>query len=181
MMIKNNIKYKSFKKSGFTVLEVVVSIVLFVVVLAMLSPVFKYSRSTVTTMNRLDTYHDSRNINYSIANELKYSTGVLFPKSTAEGEGSGAWSHQLIFRNSINQIVLLYINDLSRLVAINYDQLKNKKFIKGRILADNVIDFLVRRPYANLVEFQVKLKQKDQQDKDREFSVSNKVNITNLF
>lgn len=161
------------KMNGFTIIEMLVALVILTTLMLMLMPVFTYSRKTVDTMNRLDTYHDTRKISHEINSTLKLATEVIFPDTAAKH----SWRGCVIFRNPTNQVLIFYVNDDKNLVLINYDRIRKGKVLRGKKIASGVEDFRIRRKETNLLEYQVKLSA--QGNKDLEFS--GMINLANLI
>ena len=158
---------------AFTIIEFLVAVALLSLLLLILMPVFTYSRKSVNTMNRLDVYHDVRKVSYSINSSLKLATDVIYPDPSSKH----SWKNSAIFRDSLNQIFIFYVNDKNRLVLINYDEIHNGKVVNGRSIAGNVKSFQVRRRESNLIEYKICLTAKG--NKDLEFS--GMVNLANLI
>lgn len=161
------------QKSGFTIIEILVVLVILSTLMLMLMPVFTYSRKTVDTMNRLDIYHDTRKISHEINSTLKLATEVIFPDASMKH----SWRGCVIFRNPMNQVLIFYLNDKKNLVAINYDRISKGKVVRGKTIATGVEEFMIRRKESNLLEYKVKLSA--QGNKDLEFS--GMINLANLI
>jgi prepilin-type N-terminal cleavage/methylation domain-containing protein len=161
------------QSKGFTIIEILVALVILTTLMLMLMPVFSYSRKTVSTMNKLDIYHETRKIGHELNSSLKLATEVIFP----DPEAKHSWKNCVIFRNPLNQVIICYVNDKSQLVAINYDQIRRGKVIGGKTIATGVESFRVNRKESNLIEFKVNLK--TETGKALEFA--GMVNLANLI
>lgn len=166
------IKHKYLRKA-FTMTEIMITAVIFIMIIILLMPVFTYSRKSVETMNRLDVYHDIRMISQEINSSLKLATQVIFPDTSSKN----SWRGCIIFRNPINQLLIFYLNDQKDLVLTNYDRIRNGKVVRGKTIARNVESFQVRRKESNLLEYRVKLS--SQGSKGLEFTGI--INLGNLI
>ena len=164
------------KIKGFTLLEVLIATSILVLIIALMYPVFASSKQAGNLMNRLDTYHDTRRIDQEIFSELKFGTDILYPPKCDENL-EGDWYHQLVFRNHLNQIIILYVNENDKLMIFNYDNVKNSYLSLGKPLDTNKIkDFSVRRKGSSVVEYRLTF---DIGKKD--FVVTNQVTLMNVF
>lgn len=164
---------KRNNKLGFTIIEILVVLVILSTIMLMLMPVFSYSRKTVDTMNRLDVYHDTRKISHEINSTLKLATAVIYPDTGAKN----TWRNCVIFRNPMNQVIIIYVNDKDNLMAINYDKIRNGKVVTGKTVATGIKEFQVRRKESNLIEYRVKLNAVN----NNELEFSGMVNLANLI
>jgi type II secretory pathway pseudopilin PulG len=154
-------------------IELLVAIALLSLLMLLLMPVFSYSRKSVDTMNRLDVYHDVRKVTYAVNSSIKLATEVIYPDPSSKH----SWKNSVIFRDSLNQLFIFYVNDKNRLVLINYDDIYNGKVVNGRTIAGNVKSFQVRRRETNLIEYKICLTAKGNKDLD----ISGMVNLANLI
>lgn len=138
-------------------------------------PIFSYSKKAGSTMNRLDSYHDIRRVDQEVSTELKLGSGILFPPKP-DGATESEWYNQLIFRNSINQIQLIYVDEGNKLMLLNYDKLNGSYLAGGRRLGSNIKEFAVRRHGNSVVEYKMIY-----QVEKKDFTVTNRVALLNVF
>lgn len=158
---------------GFTIIELLVALAILSTIGLMVMPIFSYSRKTVSTMNKLDVYHDTRKVSHELNSLLKLATEVIFPDSSSKH----SWKNCVIFRNPLNQVIIFYINEKNNLISINYDKVRNGKVATGKIIAANVKEFQINRKESNLIEYKVTLKAL----LGRELEFSGMVNLANLI
>ncbi len=155
--------------------EIMIALAVLGLLSAFILPVFTYSKRAGTTMNKLDSYHDVRRVDHELSADLKLGSGILFPPKP-EGASVSPWYNQLIFRNSINQIQLIYLNEDDRLMLLNYDKVKGSYLQGGRRLATKVKEFNVRRHGSSVVEYKITY----ETDK-KDFVISNRISLLNVF
>jgi prepilin-type N-terminal cleavage/methylation domain-containing protein len=163
------------RKLGFTLVEIMIGCAVFGLLLVFLLPIFSYSKRAGATMNRLDSYHDIRRVDQEVSTELKLGSGILFPPKP-DGAGESEWYNQLIFRNSINQIQLIYVDESDKLMLLNYDKLKGSYLAGGRRLGSNIKEFSVRRHGNSVVEYKMIY-----EVEKRNFTTTNRISLLNVF
>ena len=162
-------------KKGFTLIELLIAIVIIGLIYTFIYPVLSYSRQASNTMTKLDVYHDARRVDQGVFDELKFSSGILYPPLNDNGNISD-WYPQLIFRNHLNQVVMLYANKKDKLVLFNYDNVKGSKLSLGKILGSKVKEFVVRRDGSSVIEYKLTF-----EIEKKEFIISNRVTFVNVF
>ena len=162
-------------KKGFTLIEVLMAIAVIGLIFSFIYPVISYTRQASKTMNKLDIYHDCRRVDQAVFDELKFSSGVLYPPVSSQGLVTD-WFPQLCFRNHLNQVIMLYANRADKLVMFNYDNVKGTKLSLGKILGYKVKEFLVRRHGSSVIEYKLTFL-----IEKKEFIISNRVTLVNVF
>ena len=114
-------------------------------------------------------------VDQGVFDELKFSSGVLYPPPDQNGMVSD-WYPQLVFRNHLNQVIMLYVNKKDKLIMFNYDNVTGSKLSLGKVLGSNVKEFLVRRDGSSVIEYKLTF----EIDK-KDFIVSNRVTLVNVF
>lgn len=165
--------YKN-KKNGFTLIEIIIVLTILCLVFAFISPILSFSKKSNETMNKLDIYHDCRRIDQEVFSELKLGSGILYPPK--EDGPSGDWYPQLVFRNHLNQIIMLYVNKKDKLILFNYDNVKNGYLSLGKVLGSKIKDFSVRREGSSVVEYRLTF-----EINKKDFVITNKVTLVNVF
>lgn len=159
---------------GFTFVEIIVFLVIFVMLIGMVTGVFTWMRHSDTSMKRLDLLHQLRNSSFHISEQLSYSTGIIFPPE--QDPSSGQDAHQVVFKNAANEILVLYLNESGRLIMLNW----TTKAV--RVLTGDTIEFNARRPSRDYLEYSVKIKEKSQgSHQAKEFSLAGSVRIRNVI
>ena len=160
---------------GFTIIEILVAIAVLSLVLLFIIPVFSYSRRASTTMNRLDSYHDVRRVDQEIASEIKFGSAILYPPRPT-GSDAGEWHSQIIYRNSINQTQIIFVNEKDQLMMLNYDEILGSYLSNARLLGSSIKEFATRRHGNSVIEYKLCF-----EAEQREFAVSNRIALMNLF
>ena len=163
------------KKTGITLIEILIAFAVIGLISSFIYPVLQYSRQATTTMTKLDAYHDARRVDQEVFNELKFGAGILYPPSHDLGLVTD-WYPQLVFRNHLNQVIMLYVNKKDKLVMSNYDNVNGSKLSLGKILGSKVKEFVVRRHGSSVVEYKLTF----EIDK-KDFIISNRVTLVNVF
>jgi hypothetical protein len=168
---------KNFKQNriGFTIVEILIAFAVIGLIFSLIMPVLSYSKQASNTMNKLDVYHDARRVDQEVFDELKFSSGILYPPLDDSGSGND-WYPQLVFRNHLNQIVMLYTNKANKLVMFNYDNVKGTKLSLGKRLGSKVKEFVVCRHGSSVIEYKLTF----EIDK-KDFVISNRVTLVNVF
>lgn len=165
----------STHKKGFTVIEILVAVAVFSLIMLFIMPVFSYSRRATATMARLDSYHDVRRVDQEIAAEIKFGSAILYPPRPAAAN-AGEWHSQIVFRNSINQTQVIFVNEKNQLLLLNYDEIVGSYLANAKLLGSNIKDFLARRHGNSVIEYKLCF------DADgREFAVTNRIALMNVF
>ena len=165
----------NIKIKGFTVIELVISVSVLGLFVLMIHPIFTYSKKAGETMSKLDVYHDIRRIDKEVFDELKLGSGILYPPKP-EDYSSGEWYHQLVFRNHLNQTIMLYVNKQDKLVMFNYDNVKNSVLSLGRSIGSNIKEFSVKRQGSSVIEYRLVFVLDE-----KEFLISNRVAMVNVL
>jgi len=160
---------------GFTIIEILVAIAVLSLVLLFIIPVFSYSRRASTTMNRLDSYHDVRRVDQEIASEIKFGSAILYPPRPA-GSDAGEWHSQIVYRNSINQTQIIFVNEKDQLMMLNYDEILGSYLSNARLLGNSIKEFAARRHGNSVIEYKLCF-----EAEQREFAVSNRIALMNVF
>jgi prepilin-type N-terminal cleavage/methylation domain-containing protein len=163
------------KKRGFTLIEIIIVLAVLGLVFAFISPILSFSKKSNETINKLDIYHDCRRIDQEVFSELKLGSGILYPPKIEDGL-SGDWYPQLVFRNHLNQIIMLYVNKKDKLILFNYDNVKNGYLSLGKVLGSKIKDFSVRRHGSSVVEYRLTF-----EINKKDFVITNKVTLVNVF
>jgi len=161
--------------NGFTIIEILVAIAVLSLVLLFIIPVFSYSRRASTTMNRLDSYHDVRRVDQEIASEIKFGSAILYPPRPA-GSDAGEWHSQIVYRNSINQTQIIFVNEKDQLMMLNYDEILGSYLSNARLLGKSIKEFAARRHGNSVIEYKLCF-----EAEQREFAVSNRIALMNVF
>ena len=164
-----------YNNKGFTLIEVLIAFAVLGLIFSFIYPVISYSKQASKTMTKLDVYHDARRVDQGVFDELKFSSGVLYPPVNQNGMISD-WYPQLVFRNHLNQIIMLYVNKKDKLIMFNYDNVTGSKLSLGKVLGSNVKEFVVRRDGSSVIEYKLTF---DIEKKD--FIISNRVTLVNVF
>ena len=160
---------------GFTIIELLVAIAIFTLLMLFIMPVFSYSRRATTMMNRLDSYHDIRRVDQEIAAEIKFGSAILYPPSPTATD-AGEWHSQIVFRNSINQTQVIFVNDKDQLMLLNYDEIRGSYLSSAKLLGSNIKEFLARRKGSSVIEYKLCF-----EGDAREFAVTNQIALMNVF
>ena len=162
-------------KNGFTLIEVLIAFAVIGLIFSFIYPVIQYSRQATTTMTKLDAYHDARRVDQEVFNELKFGAGILYPPSHELGLVTD-WYPQLVFRNHLNQIIMLYVNTKDKLIMFNYDNVKGSKLSLGKILGSEVKELVVRRNGSSVIEYKLTF-----EIEKKDFIISNRVTLVNVL
>ena len=146
-----------------------VYVVLFTIFLVMVNAVFFWSRKSLGSVERLEDFQDLRNSSVRISEELSYGARVLSPPVDSKTY------NQLLFRNNRNEVVVIFLDEDSRLIMINYERLKNNLPTGRKVLANKTIEFSVNRPDAHLIKYHVRIVD----PKGVEFVLANAVKMRN--
>lgn len=144
---------KRIRKSGFTLIELMVSIVIFTCLLGLVIWVFYFTGNTLKVTDQLDAFHAARLLNYRISAELKFSNGVLYPVLPPEGNKSSPKTNQLIFRDAMNRVKAIFLTPKRELVMLDYERLIGSKVAPPIVLGWNVDGFEVVVHPTRAVEF----------------------------
>ena len=169
------IKLMKYKNRAFTLIEILIAFAVLGLIFSFIYPIISYSKQATKTMTKLDVYHDASRVDQGVFDELKFSSGVLYPPSNQNGLVSD-WYPQLVFRNHLNQVIMLYVNKKDKLIMFNYDNVTGSKLSLGKVLGSNVKEFLVRRDGSSVIEYKLTF----EIDK-KDFIVSNRVTLVNVF
>jgi len=142
-----------YTKRAFTLVELLVALGLMTLLLVMTSPIFFYSKKSNEMMKELDIYHLSRNANHAISSELKRAVKVLYPPRKLARKKTTV--SQLIYTNSLNQVVALYVNKENELIKVNYDDIGGDTISKFIRLGSQVKKFSVSLPDYNLLQYKI--------------------------
>lgn len=156
-------------RTGASFTEVIMYTAIFVLFMGMAAGVFFWSRKSLGSIQRLEDFQDLRNSSIHIAEQLSYGVRVLSPPVDGKNH------HQLLFRNDRNEIVVLFLDEKSRLTMINLERFRQGKPYGKRILAQRAIEFTVQRPDAHLVKYHVRIVD----PKGVEFVLANAVKMRN--
>lgn len=165
----------SLKNTGFTIVELLIVIILLSLLFFMMTPVFFFPKKTNNIMKRLDIYHKSRQINHSINLRIKLAYDVNFPPNHSIGKKE--WFHQIVFRNYLQQTIIICLNDNHELVEINYDKITDDKLSRWKSLGKNVDSFKVRRPSSNVIELKITYLLPNK----KTYTVSTYINLINII
>lgn len=166
-------------KKAVTTVEIMIGAVILSLMLLFVVPILSYSRKANSTMQRLDSYHDIRRVDQEIASEMKFGSAVMYPPrpdSTDDSVAASDWYSQVIFRNAMNQVMVLFVNESDQLVMLNYDELRGASLAAARTLANRIKGFAVRRHGNSVVEYRLAF-----DAEGREFAVTNKISMLNVF
>lgn len=163
------------KNNGFTLIEMFIVVAVLGLFMTLVYPVLSYTSKASNTMNRLDVYHDVRKVDQTISNELKLGVKVLYPPKD-DVELVSDWYPQLIFRNHLNQVLMLYVNKKNKLVLFNYDAVEGSYLSLGKVLGTNIKDFEVRRHGTSVVEYKLTF-----EIEKKDFVITNRITLVNVF
>ena len=166
----------SWKRSyGYTIIEVLIVCIILSILFFMMTPVFFYPKKTEEIEKRLDIYHDSRKVNHAIELSIKLASGISFPSDKYIGKKE--WFHQIIFRNYLQQTIVIFLNKKNELMELNYDQILNNKLMSWKRLGSNIDSFQVRRPTSNAIEIRITFKLPNK----GKYRVSSFINLINVL
>lgn len=158
------------RKSGFSAVELLVYLVIFVLFLGSLNSIFTWFQGANTGIQRLDVLHQIRFASFQVAEEISYGTQLLFPPP----ESTKPY-YQLSFKNSANEIIVIYRNEKEQLMSCNLMKKgRGEPYLK--VLAASTIKFEVKRPSTHYVEYEMTIKD----DKGKEFHLANSARIRNV-
>lgn len=163
------------KKKGFSTIELFVTISVLGIFLVIIYPIFSYSRKASNTMSKLDVYHDVRRIDQVIFDELKLGSGILYPPRP-DDYGESDWYNQLIFRNHLNQTIMVYVNKKDNLLLFNYDNVKGNTLSLGKNIGNHIKEFKVRRHGSSVIEYRISF-----EIEKKEFVITNRVTLINVL
>lgn len=163
------------KKNGFSTIELFVTISILGIFLVIIYPIFSYSRKASDTMSKLDVYHDVRKIDQVIFDELKLGSGILYPPRP-DDYGESDWYNQLIFRNHLNQTIMVYVNKKDNLLLFNYDNVKGNTLSLGKNIGNHIKEFKVRRHGSSVIEYRISF-----EIEKKEFVITNRVTLINVL
>lgn len=163
------------KNKGFTLVEILITFAVIGLLFTFIYPVISYSRQASNTMTKLDAYHDARRVDQEVFNELKFGAGILYPPINNNGLITD-WFPQLVFRNHLNQVIMLYVNQNDKLIMFNYDNVNGSKLSLGKVLGSKVKEFVVRRHGSSVIEYKLSF-----EIEKKDFIVSNRVTLVNVF
>lgn len=163
------------KKKGFSTIELFVTISILGIFLVIIYPIFSYSRKASDTMSKLDVYHDVRKIDQVIFDELKLGSGILYPPRP-DDYGESDWYNQLIFRNHLNQTIMVYVNKKDNLLLFNYDNVKGNTLSLGKNIGNHIKEFKVRRHGSSVIEYRISF-----EIEKKEFVITNRVTLINVL
>lgn len=163
------------KNKGFSTIELFVTISVLGIFLVIIYPIFSYSRKASNTMNNLDVYHDVRRIDQVIFDDLKLGSGIVYPPRP-DDYGETDWYNQLIFRNHLNQTIMIYVNKNDKLLMFNYDNVKGNTLSLGKIIGSHIKEFKVRRHGSSVVEYRISF-----EIEKKDFVITNRVTLVNVL
>ena len=167
----------NLKKNGFTVVELIVYLVIFVLLLGGLNSFINWYRHANAGIQRLDVLHQIRVASFQIADEISYGSQILFPPV-----GSPKAYHQLSFKNNANEIVVVFRDEKQPLMSCNLMKKgKGENYLK--VLTGNTIKFEVKRPSSHYVEYELTIrddKGKKPNEPTRDFHLANSARIRNV-
>lgn len=134
-----------------TFIETIVYLVVFSLFLAVVMSAFTWYRNSQQGTVRLDVLHQLRQGMALLSEDLSYGSGILFPPESGPGDPA---SHQISYRNAINEQMLVYRNGQGELVRANLTRkARGQKYLQ--VLARQVTRFDVKRPGVWYVEYQL--------------------------
>lgn len=139
--------------SGFTAVEMVVYIIVFLLFMTGVIGAFTWFRYSKSGIQRLDVLHQLRLSTYVISEELSYGTNIIFPPVDETRKEKPF--HQLVFTNSANEVQVVFIDENHRLQLLNLTKKSSGESSVMRLLTTNMIDFEVRRPNRYYVEYEL--------------------------
>lgn len=140
---------------GMTFIETIVYLVVFSLFLVMAMGVFTWYRNSQQGTQRLDVLHQLRLGMALLSEDLSYGSGILYPPESGVEAPS---SHQLSYRNAVNELILVFRNNRQELMRANLTQKAlGKPYLQT--LARSVTRFQVKRPGTWYVEYELSGKQ----------------------
>ena len=165
------------RKNGFTVVEMIVYLVIFILLLGGLNSFITWYRHANAGIQRLDVLHQIRIASFQIADEISYGSQILFPPSESKTP-----YYQLSFKNNANEIIIIFRDEKQRLMTCNLMKKgRGEKYLK--VLTENTIKFEVKRPSAHYVEYELTIrdeKGKKPNEPTRDFHLANSARIRNV-
>lgn len=161
------------RQRGFTVVETFVSLVFLIMFMGMVYMVFFYSGKTQKVTMQLDAYHEARMLNYRLGSQLKFSNGVLFPSPGELGKAPIS-VHQLVFRDELNRIQVIFLTPDQNLMLLDYDDLRHNRLYQASQLGGGVTAFTVNQDARRVIEYQVTL-----QVDNKPYQITNRIKPVN--
>lgn len=140
---------------GVTIVEICVYAVVFAMFMGMATGAFYWARKSLDVTKRTDELQDLRVASTIINTELSYGNRVLFPPVSNKSYS------QILFMNDHNELVVFFRDEDLRLKLINYEKFKRGDSRGEKVIAKNAIEFLVERPDANLINYFVRISDKE--------------------
>ncbi len=159
-------------KKAFSMLELMVAIMIMAMLAVMGFGAMRYSKKTKVMMDRVDVYHGARTAGNNISDLLKHASALVYPKRPSLKEDKLAYgevTHQIIFKDFLNRIQVIYLDDKNNLCCLNYLAMDSDYRLKPpRLLAANVKKFTARRYGVAAIEYTIEYEMEG-----KDFSVTN--------
>lgn len=139
------------ERTGFTIVELGVYVVVFSMFMAMASGIFFWARKSMNATKKIDDLQDLRMASIQINNALSYGNRILYPPI------DNKVYHQILLKNNRNELVAFFRDENSRLMLLNYEQYKGGLRQGLQVISKNAIEFLIERPATNLIKYSVRI------------------------
>lgn len=153
------------RTSGFSLVELMVAFGILLVLSSFFVVAMRWNRGALDNVAKTDLTARLRNTSLILSRMLTFSTEILFPSGV-----SSDYVNQIVFRNSENEIVALFVNEENQLCLYNYNTREGKE------ITPCTISLKVRIPQENLLEVIIRIK------KDKfNFAITNRFSTCNTL
>lgn len=146
-------------------MEMVVVVAIMLMISSFFMIATRWNRNALANVSKTDLTAKLRNSSLLLSHMLSHSTRILFPSTV-----SSTFVNQIVFRNSENELVALYVNPENQLCMYNYSK------GEGKDITPYTISLKARLANENLLEFVIMIK-KD----NYEFTISDRLSTSNTL
>jgi prepilin-type N-terminal cleavage/methylation domain-containing protein len=131
--------------SGFSLVELIVAIGILVVLSTFFVMAMRWNRNALDNVAKTDLTAKLRNTSLILSRMLTFSTEILFPAGV-----STDYVNQIIFRNSENEVMAIYVSEENQLCLYNYSTREGREItpctisLKARIAQENLLEVIIR-------------------------------------
>jgi hypothetical protein len=164
-------------RKGISFVELIVYSVIFAIFVGMVTGVFFWLKQSQSSVKKLDMLHVLRGTTFALAKELSMANKLIYPGVAQINEKC----FQLVYCDSSNNIIGVYLNKNGELVKINLKRYKDKKPKAKTNISKNTVNFTVIRKDLKYLEFEIKIVEKLKNGKEVEFALANSARLKNYM
>jgi prepilin-type N-terminal cleavage/methylation domain-containing protein len=131
-------------RNGFTMIEILVGTAILVLILGFFSVAVKWSKKSGKAVEKTELTSKLRNCSVLLAKQLYLATEFLYPADV-----STEFVNQVIFKNNLNEIVAIFLNDAGKVSLYNYSTDEYEEIVpytinfKGRLTDKKLIQYMI--------------------------------------